>query len=285
MHDGPGIRTVVFMKGCPLHCLWCHNPESQSFRPEILLKAGECTGCAQCVTACPRKCHRFEDGRHIFDRNRCTGCGKCAEACFSGALELAGKNMTVSQVLEDVLKDKIFYDNSGGGVTLSGGEPLAHSEFSLALLRELKKHGIHTAIETSGSAPWEIISTLLSFVDLWLWDLKASPDTHQKLVGVPLDGILENLHQLDRTGAQIILRCPLVPGVNDDDSELQRIADLADSLQNIQRIDLEPYHPLGERKSEYLNRSSFFRSDFAQEERKKHWVDFLQNHTSVPIHI
>lgn len=249
VHDGPGIRTVVFMKGCPLHCIWCHNPESQSFEPEILFDAKKCIGCGWCISACPRHCHHFENGIHSFDRKNCAGCGKCTERCFAGSLELVGKRMTVPQVLAEVMKDKPFYDNSGGGMTLSGGEPLAHFEFTAALLRDAKANGLHTAIETSGFAPWEKIRALCPFVDLWLWDVKASPDTHEKLTGVPSSIILDNLRHLDETGAKIILRCPMIPGINDGQAELLRIAELANTLHGVRQIDLEPYHPLGEGKN------------------------------------
>ena len=285
LHDGPGVRTVVFLKGCPLHCLWCHNSESQSFKPEIMFRRDKCISCGFCVSVCPQHCHKLEGGKHSFDHENCTGCGKCPEKCFSGALKTAGRNMSVSQVLESVMKDQAFYDHSGGGLTLSGGEPLAHFEFVLALLREAQKRGLHTAVETSGFAPWEKINAVRPFVDLWLWDVKASKERHQDLTGVPADPILANLRRLDESGANIILRCPLVPEKNDRNADLLQIAGLANSLKSVVEIDLEPYHPLGESKSEQLGRKMIFHSGFVSEERKKHWVDFLKTKTAVPVYI
>ena len=172
VHDGPGIRTVVFIKGCPLHCRWCHNPESQSFEPELLFDSGKCTMCGKCVSVCPQNCHSITDGKHSFNRADCIQCGKCPESCPAEALKAVGRKMSVSEVMAEVEKDRVFYQNSGGGITLSGGDPLAHFAFSSALLKAAKASGIHTAVETSGFAPWERIDELLPLVDLWLWDIK-----------------------------------------------------------------------------------------------------------------
>jgi len=285
VHDGPGIRTVVFMKGCPLHCLWCHNPESQSFKPELLFYSGKCTRCGNCAAACPQACHTVSEAGHVFGRGKCVGCGRCAESCPADALKLCGRQMSVDEVMAEVLKDQVFYRNSGGGITLSGGEPLAHFAFASALLKAAKAAGIHTAVETSGFAPWERILELLELVDLWLWDVKASPEKHEKLTGVPWEPILANLEKLAGSGAAIMLRCPLVPGINDEDAQLIRIAELADRLGCVQRIDLEPYHPLGEGKNLALGRNDAFHSAFASEAGKKRWRETVAAHTAVPVHI
>ena len=285
VHDGPGIRTVVFIKGCPLHCLWCHNPESQSFEPELLFDSAKCTRCGKCISACPQHCHAMTDGKHSFNRTACIHCGICADTCPAEALKAVGRKMSVDEVMAEVLKDQVFYRNSGGGITLSGGEPLAHSAFSSALLKAAKKSGIHTAVETSGFAPWERISELLPLVDLWLWDVKALPEKHEELTGVPAQPILENLKKLDHSGASIILRCPLVPWINDEDAALHHIADLANTLKNVQRIDLEPYHPMGEGKSRNLGREDVFHAPFASEDDKKRWMETLQSHTRIQVHI
>lgn len=284
VHDGPGIRTVIFLKGCPLHCLWCHNPESQSFRPELLFHSGKCTLCGKCVSLCPEHAHTIEKGEHRFDRTKCRLCGLCAENCPGESLNMAGREMSVNEVMEQVLKDLVFYRNSGGGITLSGGEPLARFEFSLSLLRAAKEAGIHTAVETGGFAPWEHIERLLPFVDLWLWDVKASREKHERLTGVPADPIRENLKKLDQASSPVFLRCPLVPNVNDFEEDLSEIAKLANECAHVQEIDLEPYHPLGEGKSRALGRS-VFHAPFASDADKKRWKEFLSARTKVPIHI
>ena len=284
VHDGPGIRTVVFLQGCPLHCPWCHNPESHSFEPELLFDATKCVGCRRCSAVCPQSCHAFgEDGQHHIDRERCLHCGRCAEVCPVGALAIAGKAMTVAEILQEVLADKVFYDHSGGGVTLSGGEPLAHFDFTRELLTACKQAGLHTCMETSGYAPWEQVEQLIPLVDLWLWDVKAPPQIHEQLIGVPSDRILENLHRLDAAGAPTVLRCPLVPGINDFDEALLYIANLANSLNHLQQIDLEPYHPLGEGKNARLGKETFFQAPFASEETKTHWREFLAERATVPV--
>lgn len=285
VHDGPGIRTVVFMKGCPLHCIWCHNPESQSFRPEIMFNSSKCTVCGNCKSICPEACHIFDRQEHIFDRSKCKNCGRCAEECSSDALLLSGREMSVDQVMDEVMKDAVFYKNSGGGVTLSGGEPLAHFAFTRELLSALKKNNIHTAIETSGFASWENIEKLLELVDLWLWDVKASSQKHKALIGVEFEPIKNNLKKLTDSGAAVILRCPLIPGVNDDEEHLLNIAALSKGLKNIQGIDLEPYHPLGEGKSRQLDRTDVFHADFASETDKTRWQKIISSNTQVPCRI
>ncbi|MBR4662881.1 MAG: glycyl-radical enzyme activating protein [Lentisphaeria bacterium] len=285
VHDGPGIRTVVFLKGCPLHCRWCHNPESQSFEPELLFYSGKCTRCGICAAACPRSCHTVSGTGHVFERGKCAGCGSCAESCPADALKLCGRKMSVSEVMTEVLKDQVFYRNSGGGITLSGGEPLAHFAFTSALLKAAKEAEIHTAVETSGFAPWERIRELLPLVDLWLWDVKAAPEKHEKLTGVQWEPIHANLEKLARSGATVMLRCPLVPGINDEDAQLIRIAELANQLGCVQRIDLEPYHPLGEGKNLALGRNDSFHSAFASAADKKRWQETIAAHTAVLVHI
>ena len=285
VRDGPGIRTVVFMKGCPLYCLWCHNPESQSMDPEMLFHSGKCTRCGICSSVCPQSCHTVNGEEHRFDRSRCTACGLCSERCPAEALHMVGRTMSVDEVMTEVMKDEVFYRNSGGGITLSGGEPLAHFEFSYDLLKAAKEAGIHTAVETSGFAPWDRIRKLLPLVDLWLWDVKTIPGKHEKLTGVPAEPILENLKRVDQSGASIILRCPLVPGVNDSDAELRHIAMLANENPNVREIDLEPYHPLGEGKSRSLGRDTVFHSGFASETNKSRWKTTISSLTKVLVHI
>ncbi len=285
IHDGPGIRTVVFLKGCPLHCQWCHNPESHSFEPELFFDATKCTQCRRCATACPQRCHTFENNAHFIDRRQCLHCGKCVQVCPVGALEIVGKQMTVSEVMAEVLADQVFYDHSGGGITISGGEPLAHFDFTRELLTASRQSGLHTCVETSGFAPWEQLEQLLPLVDLWLWDVKAPRELHEQLVGTPNDLILENLQRLDKAGAATILRCPLIPGVNDSDAALLSIAQLANTLNHLQQIELEPYHPLGETKNIKLGKKEFFQAPFVAEATKEHWREFLSARAKARVRL
>ncbi len=283
LHDGPGIRTTVFLKGCPLRCLWCHNPESQSCRPEIFFRPEQCLGCGRCFSACPRHCHQMRGGSRLFHRESCNGCGRCAAECHSGALERVGRIMSVEEVIAEVLKDKLFYEKSGGGITLSGGEPLAQIEFTAALLQTAGEHNLHTCLETSGFAPPEEIMRLVPSVDLWLWDVKACPKDHPRLTGVPAGPILENLHRLDRAGGNIILRCPLIPGVNDSPAHLTGIGELANSLRNVREIQLEPYHALGEGKRAHLGRPEVAGMHPPSPATLSEWLAVVRSTTSIPV--
>jgi len=254
IHDGPGIRTNVFLKGCPLRCLWCHNPEGLSRESDIEFIPKKCIGCGRCGV-CPNDCHKFNDGLHYYDRSNCIKCGTCISHCVTEALQIAGKDYTVDEVMKEVESDAMFYEESGGGMTLSGGEPLFQSEFATELLRTAKERGIHTAIETCGFYSEDVLRKAIPYIDIFLFDYKVTGrDAHKNATGVYPDIILRNLDIIDSEGKEIHLRCPIIPGVNDNDAHYKAIADLANRLKNVTRIDLEPYHELGSSKYHNIGR-------------------------------
>lgn len=283
--DGPGIRTTVFMKGCPLDCLWCHNPESKSAKPEIFYDESKCVGCRGCEAVCSNKCHEFTEELHTYNRTSCTSCGKCSEVCVAEALETAGKLISAEDVIAEVLKDKAFYDNSGGGMTLSGGEPMAQVEFTPELLKTAKKNGLHTCMETCGYAREEDYKTVAPFVDIFLFDYKETdPVKHKEFTKVSNELILNNLKMLDNLGKKIVLRCPIIPTLNDRDDHFKGIADIANSLKNIIEINIEPYHPLGKGKAQRLDKDYPLDDlTFPEEEKVKEWIDCIAQKTTVPV--
>jgi len=255
IHDGPGIRTTVFLKGCPLSCLWCHNPEGQDAKPEIFFTANKCIGCLFCVRMCERKCHRIEDGVHVYDRRACLRCGACTRECYPQALEVAGREMTVAEVIAEVRKDQAFYDNSGGGMTVSGGEPMLQFAFTKALLEAGRRAGLHTCLETCGYATTEKILAVQPLTGLFLYDIKETDSArHREHTGVSNDKILANLSALSAAGAAIVLRCAIVPGLNDRSDHFAAVAKLADNLNGVQAVDVLPYHPLGTSKAQRLGK-------------------------------
>ncbi len=254
--DGPGIRTVVFFKGCPLRCQWCANPESQAKKPQLMFYQNRCRGCGRCLAGCPQKAIRLDPEFGLaIDTDKCTACGKCVESCYYDARKLMGTSITVDEVMEVVLRDSMFYKESGGGVTLSGGEPLLQPEFARALLERCKEHGLHTAIETCGCTTWENIESVLPYLDLVFFDIKHSnPVSHRKFTGVSNDKIIFNLQRLAGTFKPIIVRIPLIPGCNDSPAEQRNIYELVGKLPNVQRIEILPYHRLGMTKYQGLER-------------------------------
>jgi pyruvate formate lyase activating enzyme len=247
LHDGPGIRTTVFFKGCPLECHWCHNPESRSARIDVMYFPERCRLCGDCVAACPHGALRIAEAR-IEQADDCHFCGTCAEACRAGAREGAGRRVLLAGLLAEIERDVVFYDESGGGVTFSGGEPLAQAAFVEALALECRRRRIRTALDTCGFAPAEVMLRVAAAVDLVLYDLKlADPDLHRRYTGVSNELILANLGRLAAAGRPLLVRVPLIPGVNDGDAELAAMRGLLANF-GVRQVDLLPYNRIGRDK-------------------------------------
>ena len=255
LHDGPGIRTTVFLKGCPLRCAWCHNPESQSPKRELIVRPQRCIRCGACVVLCePGALSVGKIGPRVNLR-LCSACGACQDACNAEALQVVGKAVTVVEVLAEVLKDEAFYRQSKGGVTFSGGEPLAQPNYLLELLKESKRAGLHTTVDTCGYTPWKNIEKILPFADLFLYDIKLMNDKlHKKHTGASNKLILTNLEKLAESGARIIVRFAVIPGINDGDKSVRQIADFVAKLKRVERIDILPYHAMAADKYLHLQR-------------------------------
>jgi len=249
IHDGPGIRTVIFMKGCPLRCWWCATPESQDVLPEMGYFADKCMRCAKCVEVCPVKAIAISNsGEILTERQFCDNCGKCVEVCPTSARRMMGKEVTVGQVVEEVEKDSIFYWNSGGGVTLSGGEPTMQPKFSMEILKACKESGMHAAMETCGYVKWDILDEMLKYLDLVYIDIKhISSVEHTKLTGKRNELILENIRKIAAEYADIslIIRIPIIPGYNDSIENIVSTAKFVRQLKRVERIELLPYHKFG----------------------------------------
>lgn len=268
VHDGDGIRTTVFLKGCPLKCVWCHNPESIDFKPQLAYYENKCISCGECVFVCPSGAHKITQEGHIFERDLCVACGKCEISCLGQALKFYGKEMTVDELLPILLEDKDFYETSGGGVTLSGGECLMQADFCAELLQMLKKEGINTAVDTCGYVPKESIDKVLPYTDTFLYDIKAiDENVHIKCTGKSNRLILENIKYIDSLDKSIEVRIPYVPNYNDN--QIKQIADFLKGLKNSIKVRILPYHNYAGSKYEALNMESSLPTKLPDEEEIK----------------
>ena len=253
IHDGPGIRTTVFLKGCNLRCHWCHNPETLRQEAEVQFVPGRCVGCGACLSACPNQAHSLTDGSRRFDRSLCEACGRCAAGCYARALAMVGRDMTVEQVMAEVSADREFYDNSGGGVTLSGGEPLFQPDAASELLAACKAEGIHTAIETNLAWPWSRVEAVLPVTDLVMLDIKLmDPAEHRRWTGAGNEQVLANARRLSAEGVPTIVRTPVIGGVNATAGKIGKIADFVSGLEGLLYYELLAYNLLGMSKYEGL---------------------------------
>ena len=251
VHDGPGIRTTLFLKGCPLACVWCHNPESVRREPELGFRKNKCVLCGACAGVCPRHCHSFAGNEHRIDRSECIACGKCVSACLYDALVLYGQPISAEEAANRILEDRIFYEYSNGGATVSGGEPLLQAEFCAELFRILKKEGISCAVDTCGNVPWEAFKRVLPLTDLFLYDFKEIDSRkHKEFTGAPNERILENLTRLSECGVPIEIRMPLIPEYNLSDPDLIGAGTFLSRRKNITAVRLLAYHSLARSKYE-----------------------------------
>jgi len=285
IHDGPGIRTTVFFKGCNLRCLWCHNPESISFSPQLSFVEKKCTLCGACAAACPQV-HTIEAGAHRVHWDACALREDCAAVCCAGALEIVGRQVDAGEVVEEALRDRRYYETSGGGVTLSGGEPLCQPEFARAVLERLKDAGVHTAVETNGAVDYCVYESVLHCTDLFLFDYKLTDEeAHTKYTGVSNRSIRSNLERLGGANARILLRCPIIPGINDNHRHLAAIAELVDKNKGVAGFELMPYHRLGLSKARQLGRGNapeYPVPDARTVERWTNTVNSLRTNNTAP---
>lgn len=256
VHDGPGIRTTVFFKGCPLACEWCHNPEGRTGKVELLVRKSRCIQCKACEYLCHRGALTLTKEGPVIDREKCDACGECVEDCCTGALELAGRTVEPAQLITEILKDRLFFEQSHGGVTFSGGEPLRQVDFLEPVIRECAQQGIHTAVDTCGYTTWESFEAIIPHTDLFLYDFKlADSQAHRLSTGVPNGLILSNLRKLSSLGKRIWVRIPLIPGITDGEANIHAAGEFLSSLPQVELVELLPYHAAAQTKYEGLGLS------------------------------
>ncbi|HQO72765.1 MAG TPA: glycyl-radical enzyme activating protein [Sedimentibacter sp.] len=276
IHDGPGIRTTVFFKGCPLQCIWCHNPESQNLGKEILYDKNKCTLCGSCIKICQNNAIELKDNDLEINMDKCTFCSDCTVCCINSARQIAGKEYTVDEVMKEVLKDRVFYKNSKGGVTLSGGEPLIYAAFVEELLMELKKENIHTAVDTCGAVDFKVLERISKYTDLFLYDIKSmDEEKHILYTGVSNKNIINNLINLSKIHNNINLRLPIIEGINADENHIFEILKLIKNT-NIKKINLLPYHDIAMHKYEKLGRKYYEYMKRPADEKLKRYIDIIE---------
>lgn len=275
IHDGDGIRTNVFLKGCPLNCLWCHNPEGLTKDITLSFSSDKCTACAACLAFCNAR--KVSEGRIVVDRDKCLKCRKCADFCPMGANELLGKEYSAKDVFDIVRRDKIYYETSGGGVTLSGGEPSMQGDFSLEIIRMCQDDGIACAIETCGMGAVSFYEKAFEYSCLFLFDIKCmDSEKHKKLTGVGNERILDNLNYLFSLGAEIVIRLPMIPGINDSEGDIKEICDfLCKNDGRYRYAEIMPYHSLGVAKAQKIGKNDYYIAKNADDDNKKRWSDLF----------
>lgn len=290
LQDGPGIRTTIFFKGCPLHCPWCHNPETQDPKTEFYFYTDKCTCCGRCVEVCPTGASSIEVGSDNepalkIDRTKCIRCMKCVDACLSGARSVVGRELTIDEIVKEAVSDRLFFKNSGGGVTISGGEPLAFPEFTLELAKRLKDEQVDVAMETSCFQKWEKIQPLLEFIDLFLVDIKSlDPDRHKETIGCPLEPILANIKRLIESDAYVRIHLPIIPGFNDSDDDFDAYINfLSQFADRLAGVDILPYHVYGEGKYDFLGRGESYEYKDTKEISSKRIVPLAKGLKKVHI--
>ena len=282
INDGPGVRTTVFLKGCQMRCLWCHNPESMSQRKQLSFNADKCLNCRACAQVCAH--HRFVDGIHQIDFAACDGCGKCVEVCPAQALKIYGEEVTAEQIVQEVLKDKIYFAKTGGGITLSGGEALHQFTFALELARLSKQAGLHVCLETNGASKGEHYQQIAPFVDCFLVDYKATGDKlHKTLTGVSRRLVDQNMKLLHQLGCPVILRCPLIPGYNLSLEHFQAIGEMVERFDNILHVEILPYHNFGARKAREIGEIYTVDSEMPDEATIQFWITALSRNGKIKV--